>query len=275
MKFPILTAPEGTVVDIIIRAKNGHAMTEACIGSILENTPEDLYRIILADDGSDPPQDAAFADFVVRSAETRGAVTATNLGLAVALTTDSQYVLVLDNDTRIPDGDTGWLDRFVAELELGGPKTACVGATTNFANPPQHALSAPPTYTADWSDDQGRSGIKANPAVPWFVSFAVLFRKDVLARVGAWDERYNPGNWEDTDYAVALRTAGYEIRVARSVYIHHDGHQTFREDLQRLLQENGRKFYAKWGVGRLFDLGFVQPEQLKGMLDRAANPSRV
>lgn len=271
MKFPDLAAPSGAKVDVIVRAKNGHEMTAACLRSIVDHTPPDLFRLILVDDGSDPPLDVDMADLHVRSSESRGAVTATNLGLSVSLAQpDGDYVLILDNDTEIPRGDTGWLGRMIAELEQGGPQTACVGATTNFANPPQHILAAPQTYTADWSDETGeRKGQRLNPAVPWFVSFAVLFRKRVIAQLGLWDERYNPGNWEDTDYAIQCRLAGYEIRVARSVYIHHHGHQTFRDDLKRLLDENGRKFHAKWGIGRLFDLGMIAPEKFKAALDQA------
>lgn len=275
MKIPDLAAPSGTVVDIVVRAKNGHDITRACIDSIIKNTPEDSYRLILVDDGSEPtlyerrdqdvPALAELVDFYIRASECHGAVTASNLGIAVGLTRfDSDYLLILDNDTRVPDGDEGWLGRFVAELEAGGTRTACVGATTNFANPPQHILMSPQTYSADWKNEkEGRGGNKANPPAPWFVSFAVLFRKEALRRCGAWDERYNPGNFEDTDYSVVVREAGYEIRVARSVYIHHDGHQTFRDDMARLMAENGQKFAAKWGIGRLFDLGFVPIEQMR------------
>ena len=121
----------------------------------------------------------------------------------------------------IPDGDTGWLDRMVYELEEYGPKTACVAATSDKVDVVQQVICVPPTFTADWKNEEtGRSGSKANPIVPSFVSFCVLFRKSVLRDVGPWDERYNPGNWEDTDYAVQVRRAGYEIRVARSVFIH-------------------------------------------------------
>ena len=256
MRLPDLSAPAGALVDIIVRAKNGHEITGTCLESLFSNTPRDLFRLILVDDGSEPPIAEPRADWLIRSRQASGAVTATNLGLAVSLSRqDGAYVLVLDNDTRIPEGDSGWLGRMVAELEQGGSQTACVGATTGFGNPPQHILTAPETYTSDWQDDQ-RKGYKENPQVPWFISFAVMFRKSVLRQLGPWDERYNPGNFEDTDYAVLCRTSGYEIRVARSVYIHHDGHQTFREDLERLLDENSRKFHEKWGVGRLYDLGF-------------------
>jgi GT2 family glycosyltransferase len=179
--------------------------------------------------------------------------------------------MVLDNDTEIPEGDFGWLERFVGELEEGGPSTGCVGATTNFANPPQHILTSPTTYTAAWSDEKsGRVGLHENPAAPWFISFAVLFKKDVMKALGPWDDRYNPGNWEDTDYSMSMRCAGYEIRVARSVYIHHKGHTTFGTGLKRLLEDNAVRFQQKWGVGRLWDMGFITTDQVKNAMNQGS-----
>ena len=252
------------MVDIIIRAKNGHDLTRACIDSIVKNTP-DSYRLILVDDGSSTFQDASECDYYVRSSESRGAVTATNLGLAIALQLSGDYVIVLDNDTRVPDGDKTWLDRWIGELEQAGPETAAIGATTNFANPPQHILTVPQTYTADWRNE-GKAGEKNNPPVRWFVSFAVLLRKSALRVCGLWDEQFNPGNWEDTDYAITLRKSGFQIRVARSVYIHHDGHKTFGKDLHQLLATNKEKFLRKWGIGCVWDMGLLSNEEMSGVL---------
>lgn len=254
-------------VDIIVRSKNGHLFLEELLASIEHNTPPEMYRLILVDDGSDPPLQAD-VDVLCRQSESHGAVTATNIGLGVAFTTDAPYVLVMDNDCEVPAGDTTWLSRMIAELEQY-PGTACVGATTNFANPPQNILSVPQTYTGDWEGENG-GGSAENPPVRWFVSFCCLLKKEALLRCGYWDQQYNPGNYEDTDYAVQLRLAGYKVRVARSVYIHHKGHGTFGEQMARLLRENGEKFTRKWGFGRLWDLGIVDDKTVaEGLKGRA------
>ena len=250
------------VCDIIVRGKGNHELTRLCLDSIRRNTPQP-HNLIVVDDGSSPAYEFE-CDYAVRSAVSRGAVTATNLGVSVALTTPAPYVLILDNDTEIPEGDTGWLSRFIAEL-TEFDDTACVGATSSFVNQPQHIRTAPNTYTGDWNDGK-RFGVKENPGVVWFVSFAVLFRKEVLASLGPWDERYNPGNWEDTDYAMTCRTNGYQVRVARSVYIHHRGHKTFGSDLNELMRRNQEKFVGKWGLGRLWDLGVIPGEAIKAAL---------
>lgn len=248
-------------VDIIVRAKDGHDLTRACLDSVFSNTPQSSFRLILVDDGSSPPFEG-HSDVLLRCAESSGAVTATNLGLAVALQGPAPYVMVMDNDTEVPEGDRGWLARFVSELEQAGPGCAAVGATSNFVSGHQHILACPQTYTGDWEDGDNKRGSGANPVVPVFVSFCVLLRKDAIRRVGLWDEQYNPGNWEDTDYALQLRAAGYNVRVARSVYVHHKGHATFGDDLRQLMETNREKFAAKWGIGRLWDMGIVHPKEM-------------
>lgn len=251
--------------DIIVRAKNNHDLTRMCIGSIHESTPRDDYRLIVVDDGSNPPLESD-GDVSIRFARSRGAVTATNAGLGVSLTHfDTEYVVVMDNDTRVPVGDVTWLDRFISALEQCGPRCAAVGATTNYANPPQHILTVPQVYVTDWGDES-RGGSRSPAPAPWFVSFCVLLRKSVVRNVGLWDTRYDPGNWEDTDYAMQLRTSGYYVTVAPSVYIHHDGHKTFSSDLKTLLKTNKLKFIEKWGLGRLFDLGIISGDDMKAML---------
>lgn len=256
------------MVDIIVRARNGHELTAACVDSIRENTPRESYRLILVDDGSVPPYLATDGDVLVRHPESYGAVSATNSGLAQSLLySDSEYVVVMDNDTRVPAGDTDWLERFVSEMEQYGPGCAAVGATSSFVNQPQHILYLPSTYTADWEDGD-KGGVKTLPGAIWFVSFCVLLRKDAIRAVGLWDERYNPGNWEDTDYAVQLRVAGYTVNVARSVYIHHRGHQTFGDQIRKLLETNKAKFIEKWGAGRLYDLGLMSGQDLAKIASR-------
>ena len=248
------------LADIVIRAKGGQDRTATAIRSIRENTPAGTYRLVLVDDGSDPPLECD-ADVLVRYTPNRGAVTATNIGLAISLLSDeSKYVVVMDNDIRVPEGDTGWLERFVAEIEEF-PGTGAIGATTGFANPPQHILAVPVTYLADWHDkNRDRRGSAENPEIAPLVSFCCMMPKDVVRRVGLWDERYNPGNYEDTDYAMTLRARGYAVRVARSVYIHHDGHKTFGDGLSEMLKTNGQKFIEKWGPGRLADMGYISSQ---------------
>lgn len=247
-------------VSIIVRCKGHPELTTACLESIRANT-EHPYEIILCDDGSQwGEQPAHLADYYVYSKESHGAVTATNNGLVIAADLPGDYVMVMDNDTEVPKGDSGWLGRMIAEMSEE-PDTAAIGATSGSVSGAQHVLLCPQTYTGDFD-----SGQKANPPVPAFVSFCVLLAKAAVRQVGPWDEQYNPGNFEDTDYALQLRARGYSIRVARSVYIHHRCHSTFGEKMGELMATNQQKFADKWGVGRLFDMNLISGEAMVKLL---------
>jgi GT2 family glycosyltransferase len=117
----------------------------------------------------------------------------------------------------------------------------------------QHVEACPETYMREFSREDGAQGTRGIPRIPDVVSFAVMFRRSALEAVG-WlaDERFEPGNNEDTDLSLRLREAGWEVVVAQSVWIHHEGSQTFNNyDFQDLLERNGEKLVEKYGATRL------------------------
>ena len=68
--------------------------------------------------------------------------------------------------------------------------------------------------------------------------------------VGGLDEQFGLGFFDDDDLAVRARRAGFELAVARDVFVHHFGSRTFvgnGVDAERLLEENARRFAVKWG----------------------------
>jgi tetratricopeptide (TPR) repeat protein len=81
----------------------------------------------------------------------------------------------------------------------------------------------------------------------------------VVQEVGLLDTRFGLGLFEDDDYCLRIRMAGFRLLWARDVYIHHEGHQTFRsfteEAYQRRMRENERLFREKWDLGRYFGTG--------------------
>ena len=169
MKITDFSIPDGSKVDIVVRARNGHEMTAQCLESIVRNTPRELYRLILVDDGSDPALDET-PDVLVRVEESQGDGSASNLGIALAQTRKgSPYILLLDAGTKIPLGDSTWLQRMIAELEEGGEDCAAVGALTHLGIPPQHILSALVTYEEEWE-----GGSSENLEVPWLRLSPVL-----------------------------------------------------------------------------------------------------
>jgi len=85
-----------------------------------------------------------------------------------------------------------------------------------------------------------------------------MIRKSAFQKVGFFDERFTPGNYEDFDYSVRLRRAGYKLVVAESVWLPHVMHATCeRLDLPTLLEDNRQKFVEQWGAEKLHEMGIA------------------
>lgn len=235
-------------VDIIVRAFGNLKLAEKCCNSIRANTPDVPYQLIFIDNGT--PPDAWGACYPIEHEEgtivslpfNHGSVRAINVGLSLALLSDAPYILLLDNDTCVPDGDQYWLERFIGYFD--DPQVGAAGAVTDFCAGPQNIERLPDRL-------EGQP-----PHETVLVSFALMLRKEAVDQVLFFDERYEPGNFEDYDYCLQLREAGWKCVIADSVFIEHEGHATFKNmNLNNLLARNTQKFQDKWGLARLKSLG--------------------
>lgn len=182
-----------------------------------------------------------------------GSVRAINIGIQHAMLSTAPYILLLDNDTEIPSGDTGWLERWLKYFD--DPKVGAAGAVSDYVSGMQYVENVPDRYTKAF-EEGGKQHPKDPTEAPLLVSFAMMLRKEAVKQCGLWDEQYEPGNYEDYDYSIRLRDAGWKLVVADSVWIHHKGSQTFgKMGFQNLLDTNGRKFVNKWGVDKLRQMG--------------------
>ena len=78
-------------------------------------------------------------------------------------------------------------------------------------------------------------------------------KRAVYEKIGGLDERFGLGFFDDDDLAERARRAGFELAVAHDLFVHHFGSRTFVGngiDAEKLLDENARRFAAKWGLPR-------------------------
>jgi len=233
-------------VSIIIRCKNHWYLTKQCIDSIELNTDPELYRLIVVDDGSTDETDEGLSkymreehcDFVnLWHQESKGAVSATNSGLKYVLENPTPYVLILDNDTEILKNNTSWLTDMIKYFEED-ESVGAVGATTDNVIGLQYV-----------------GNLTNSKEVKYLISFCLMMSLKSAKKVGMWDERFNPGNCEDLDITLRVRRAGFNLKVAKDVFIKHYCHKTFENmDLQNLIKVNEKKLLEKWGERIYYDL---------------------
>ncbi len=162
-------------------------------------------------------------------------------------------------ETRPYDGhDITVIDLAPAEssqskLQNPESKIGLVGPMSNYATPPQLVGDVPYRNLADmecfarrWRDEHRGKWMR----VPKLSGFCLLITRGVYEAVGGLDTRFGLGFFDDDDLAERARRAGFELAVARDLFVHHFGSRTFAGngvDAERLLAENERRFIEKWG----------------------------
>jgi len=76
----------------------------------------------------------------------------------------------------------------------------------------------------------------------------MLIRRAVIEKVGEFDERFGYGTFEDNDFCLRARQAGFRVFVAAEVFIHHFAGRTFDAlglDREGLLRRNEELFEDK------------------------------
>ena len=129
-----------------------------------------------------------------------------------------------------------------------------VGPMSNFVAPPQLVENVPYRDVAEmhrfarqWRDEHRKQWF----TVPKLSGFCLLMKRAVYDKIGGLDERFGLGLFDDDDLAERARRAGFELAVAHDLFVHHFGSRTFLGngiDIDRLLEENARRFAAKWGL---------------------------
>jgi len=248
--------PTGQELASIVIPCHGQAdCTRACLESVLRFTRAP-YEVIVVDNASPDDTPALLEEFrtrpgparfeVIRNTENLGFGKACNQGIAASR---GRYVVLLNNDAVVTPG---WLDGLVALSLHDWPTVGMTGPVSNAATPEQ-------TVEASYADAQQMLAFAATHAARFagqarerdrLSGFCLLVRREVLDAVGAFDERFGLGFFEDDDLSLRARKAGYRLMVAHDVFVHHDGSRTVRAlglDAEGQLRDNLARFIDKWG----------------------------
>ncbi len=221
------TAPS---VAIVLLNYNGHALTVDCLNS-LRAIDYPNYRVIVVDNGSARDEGALlqqeFGDFidVIRHQEALGFCAGNNVGIRRALARDHNYFLLLNNDTTVePDFLTGLVRLMESDPRIGlaGPRILrhddrsrldSIGGDINLWI--ARAVNFRRPYGRVRKDLRFVSGC------------AFMLRRQAMEQVGYLEEDFYT-YWEETDYCLRLRRAGWKIACDPASVIYHKVGQTNR-----------------------------------------------
>lgn len=249
LDFPYFDNPE---VSIVIPVYNQFDYTYHCLESILKNSGDCSYEIIIGNDCS--------TDLTLRIEEIVSGIRVINneKNLRFLLNCNNaaesargEYILFLNNDTQV---QKDWLSPLVSLMKQD-TTTGMVGSKLLYAD----------GYLQEaggilWKDASAWNyGNRQNPQdsefnyvreVDYISGAAIMIRKNLWEEIGGFDTRYVPAYCEDSDLAFEVRKHGYKVVFQpKSVVVHFEGisNGTDLDTGQKKYQiDNQVKFYEKW-----------------------------
>ena len=244
---------ENPTVSIVIPVYNQIHYTYACLLSILENTQDVSYEVIIADDVStDATKELdRYAENVVicRNHTNQGFLRNCNNAAKAAR---GKYVMFLNNDTQVTPG---WLSALVNLIE-SDPTIGMVGSKLVY--PDGRLQEAGGIIWSDGSgwnygrlDDPDKAEYNYVKDVDYISGAAILLSVDLWKQIGGFDDRFAPAYCEDSDLAFEVRKAGYRVVYQPlSKVIHFEGVSNGTDvngtGLKRYQVENSKKLKEKW-----------------------------
>ncbi len=237
------------VCTLVVPVHNQLEYTRRCLESVFRHT-DVPYDLVVVDNGSRDGTAAFLAGLRQRPVPRRrryevltnpvnaGVAPAWNQGLRAAR--PGVPVAFLNNDIVVTPGWLRAVLGFLTEhLEAGIAGPHVVDGPE--ARPDLDAWAA--RYAAEHRErvDDGFHGC------------CFVLTPRLIERVGAFDERFEVGIWEDVDYCHRARLAGFSPRVTHRAVIHHFGNRTISEVTaeqagRNLYRENMDRFAEKWGI---------------------------
>lgn len=231
-------------IDFVIVTKNQVDYTRQCIESILAHTQQP-FRLILVDNASTdgtrryyeelksklPPSGAIS---VILNETNVGYLLGVNQGLKMAT---ASYVLLCNNDIVFYPNAVAEMVR-IAELD---PRFGLVNPNSNEFGFGGYDLKKVESLSGSYRERCHISG------------FCALLKREVVERIGFYDEAYSPGYFEEMDYSERAKRAGFLCVVAGGAYVYHYGSRSFLpKEKQEAWAKNRELFTKKWGGTQWF-----------------------
>jgi GT2 family glycosyltransferase len=225
-------------VSIVIPVHNQIAYTKSCLESLWANA--EGAEIVVVDNGSTDGTAEYLASqrgiTVIRNGENRGCAPAWNQGVEAAR---GELVVILNNDVIVTPGWLGGLISFSEQerLDIVSPAIREGEVTYEVERYRKEFVS--------------RMGDVARMGVADGICFMV--RRRVFETVGAFDEHFRIGQFEDADFFRRAAAAGFRLGTTGRSFIHHFGSVTQDalrgEKAGRSYEAENREYYRrKWNL---------------------------
>lgn len=248
------------IVTVSYNCSSDAELTVRCVDAAAGNVKITYYLI---DGGSNSAEKAAISQFCANYQTKRvelkfidvetnlGYSGANNIGINQALSDGVTHVCLLNPDVIVTDY---WLERMIAE---GGPFISAVSNAVGNEQTIPFNYEAERNFSAfsvvnEFSRKFTAAFCEKIVSTEYIGFFCALIRREVIESIGLLDEQFFPGGFEDLDYCLRARNSGFDLWIARHIYLHHWGSASFSKlpMVNRIthVNENRAKFERKHGI---------------------------
>jgi GT2 family glycosyltransferase len=239
-------------VTIVILCWNRWNLTERCLESLRRNTDLSDATVLVVDNGSADETPERLKRYTwlrtIRNPKNLGFVRGNNVGIEAS--DPSGDVLLLNNDVEIHQ--PGWLER-LRETARSAPDIGVVGC--RLVLPDGRLLHAGTYILPDtlWGQQIGalEADVGQYPGVrdvEGIVFACAYIRREVIGRIGGLSEKYR-SYFEDTDYCLRAREAGFRTVVCGDVTLVHAEHGSTSDTphvFRGLFAKSRKTFGKEW-----------------------------
>ncbi|MBU2529979.1 MAG: glycosyltransferase family 2 protein [Elusimicrobia bacterium] len=246
---------------IIIPVYNGLPHLKKCVKSIYENSGSS-FELIFVDNGSDKKtveylksQKDAIKVF---NKKNYGFAKAVNQGLRLA---SCEYIAVVNSDIIFYPA---WLKNMLKILSK--PNIGMVGPMTNRTVGLQRIKLAKKIENNSKALEIFSNAMRMKFKDEYFlihrlIGFCFVFKREIFEKIGLLDERFGIGCFEDIDYCLRIRQAGYKLAALKNVFVYHHNHGSFggHDNFLKFAIKNREVFIDKWCRKALEFLDEIDP----------------
>ncbi len=250
------------LTSIVILTFNQLKYTQECVDSIRRYTPE-IHEIIFVDNGSTDRTVKWLRELInenpnyklIENEKDLGFAKGCNQGISAS---SGEYILLMNNEVVVTEGWlSGMLECLNSALDIGivGPMTNNISGPQKVADAGYKAMHKMHEYARLFRERHRHRRI----SLKRIARFCMLFRRELVKKIGMLDESFGSINFEDDDFCLRAIIEGYRNLVAGDVFIHYHGSRSFignRIDYSAAMSGNRKIFNEKWnGIDRNSALG--------------------
>lgn len=271
-----LIRQDAPLVSIIIPVYNEFYYTYECVKSIVKQSGNISYEIIIANDKStDITRDIEKVFENIRLVTTKENVRFLLNCNNAAKFAKGKYILFLNNDTQV---QKNWLAPLVNLMESDA-SIGMVGSKLVFPDGRlQEAGGIIWKDASAWNYGRGENPEQPEynyvKEVDYISGAAIMIKTDLWNEIGGFDEIFAPAYCEDSDLAFEVRKRGYKVMYQPlSVVVHFEGVSNGTDTsvgLKSYQVENQQKLLTKWNEV-LSEEHFPNAENVFCARDRSVN----